>query len=125
MTGGTHKIIFKASPGDEILFYCGLDKPSPPDYPLRKDPKIPLTVADQTAHFVPESFLGNSQSHSTGGGLTVPEAPIEEGDPPEGPPSIKTDHGHSRRSVEKRNSLGVSLFVVFSLLGIGYIFLKK
>jgi hypothetical protein len=125
VTGGTHKIIFKASPGDEILFYCGLDKPSPPDYPLRKDPKIPLTVADQTAHFVPESFLGNSQSHSTGGGLTVPEAPIEEGDPPEGPPSIKTDHGHSRRSVEKRNSLGVSLFVVFSLLGIGYIFLKK
>ncbi len=123
VTGGTHKIIFKASPEDNILFYCGLDNPSSPDYPLRKDPTIPVTVSDQFAHFVPESLLINRGQPATGND-TSHVSPAEEKAPA---PSSSNEPSPqpSQRKEGKWVSFGMSFFVLFTLLSIGYIILKK
>lgn len=124
VTGGTHKIIFKANAEDEIIFYWGNTKLSSPNYPLREDPKIPLTVADQSAHFVPESIVINNTNEAD------PDVPSPVSVDTIAKPSSASlpqhkDHSNSPLSDRNRNSLWVGVFILLSLFGVVYILFKK
>lgn len=124
VTGGTHKIIFKANAEDEIIFYWGDTKLSSPKYPLREDPKIPLTVANQSAHFVPESITLNNTNEADPDGPS-PEAVNTNANATSVSPSQNKDHSNSTRNDRDRISLWVGVFILLSLFGVGYILFKK
>ncbi|MBL8024665.1 MAG: hypothetical protein JNK54_10385 [Elusimicrobia bacterium] len=108
VSGITHKIIFKATPEDEVYFYCGDTKLPPPNYSIRADPKIPMTVADQSAYFVPESL-----------GMSVSKEEASED------PSQHKELPIPNPTNRNKNSLWVVLVGLFCLCGVGYVLLKK
>lgn len=122
VTGGTHKIIFKANAEDEIIFYWGDTNLSAPKYPLREDPKIPLTVADQSAHFIHETIITNDTNEGDPEG---PEAVDTKTKPNPASPLEHKDHSISNLSDRNQNSLLVGVFILLSLFGVAYILFKK